>query len=231
MENQPGDPQNPQQQNPQTVPDGSTVPRQVEPTQSQPQQNGALQQNSGNPGTGTLPHEQLIPEADTQRYNAELQQSGNLSEASYAELEKRGFPRSMVESYVRGLLAQQQDAYAVAYEVTGGKEQFDAMMAWAAKTLTAEQKNTFNGLLGSSDGPTVKMGLEKLNEMYRSAVPQSPGKVLTGNSTIPAAGDVYASRAEMAADMAKSEYWSNPAEQRRVAEKIQRSQAAGIKLG
>lgn len=237
MENQPGDPQlpnqpqNPQQQTQQTVPGGTAAAPQVEQPQSQPQQNGALQQNSGNPGTGTLPHEHLIPEADTQRYNAELQQSGNLSEASYAELEKRGFPRSMVESYVRGLLAQQQDAYAAAYEVTGGKEQFDAMMAWAAKTLTAEQKNTFNGLLGSSDGPTVKMGLEKLNEMYRSAVPQSPGKVLTGNSTIPAAGDVYASRAEMAADMAKSEYWSNPAEQRRVAEKIQRSQAAGIKLG
>ena len=231
MENQPGDPQNPQQQTPQTVPDGGTTSPQVGQQQSQPQQNGESQQNTGTPETGALPHERLIPEADTQRYNEELQQSGTLSEASYAELAKRGFPRQMVESYIRGLQAQQQETYEMAYAVTGGKEHFDAMMEWATKTLTAEQKNTFNGLLGSSDGPTVKMGLEKLNEMYRSAVPQSPDKVLTGSSALPPAGDVYANRAEMAADMAKAESWNNPAEQRRVVEKIQRSKAAGVKLG
>ena len=72
--------------------------------------------------------------------------------------------------------------------------------------------------------------ITRLARAYNTVQPAS-GKVLTGNSTIPAAGDVYASRAEMAADMAKSEYWSNPAEQRRVAEKIQRSKAAGVKLG
>lgn len=173
----------------------------------------------------------LLPEEAVQRYNAELQTSGKLSEASYAELEQRGFPRGMVDSYVRGILAQQQDAYAAAYEVTGGKEQYDAMIDWATRTLTPEQKNTFNNLLGSADGLTRKMGVEKLNEMYKQAIPQSPQQQLTGSTGSAVPGDIYASRAEMAADMAKADYWKNPAEQRRVAEKIQRSLSSGVKLG
>jgi hypothetical protein len=176
-------------------------------------------------------HEALLPEEAVQRYNAELQTSGKLSEASYAELEQRGFPRGMVDSYVRGILAQQQDAYAAAYEVTGGKEQYDAMIDWATRTLTPEQKNTFNNLLGSADGLTRKMGVEKLNEMYKQAIPQSPQQQLTGSTGSAVPGDIYASRAEMAADMAKADYWKNPAEQRRVAEKIQRSLSSGVKLG
>lgn len=181
--------------------------------------------------TKEVSHSTVLTEEETQRYTGELEKDGKLSDASYSELEKRGFPRKMVDAYVKGIQAEHSESLSKAYEVVGGKQQYDNMVAWASKSLSQEQKSAFNSIFATGDPVAINMGLKNLEQMFKEAVPQAPQTQLTGNGgNNPVAGDVFKSRAEMSEAMKDPEYWKNPAKQREISEKIQRSLAAGFKL-
>lgn len=202
------------------------------PPQAQPQPTPAPA--PGNPPQ-TAPEipESIVSQEDQNRYGEELARDGKLSDASYAELAKKGLPRDLVDQFIQGQQAASERFFGEVYKFVGGKERYDAMMRWASASLTEEEKASYNGMLGSKSITTIKAGLSALFNAFEKASPTPPAAQLSGTgSTAGAVGgsDIYTSREEMAADMGKDDYWKNPAEQRRVAEKISRSVAAGIKL-
>lgn len=202
------------------------------PPQAQPQPTPAPA--PGNPPQ-TAPEipESIVSQEDQNRYGEELARDGKLSDASYAELAKKGLPRDLVDQFIQGQQAASERFFGEVYKFVGGKDRYDAMMRWASASLTEEEKASYNGMLGSKSITTIKAGLSALFNAFEKASPTPPAAQLSGTgSTAGAVGgsDIYTSREEMAADMGKDDYWKNPAEQRRVAEKISRSVAAGIKL-
>lgn len=209
------------EQTPQVPPQTPQQP-QTPPPQTPPQQNTAPE----------IP-ESIVSQEDQNRYGEELARDGKLSDASYAELAKKGLPRDLVDQFIQGQQAASERFFGEVYKFVGGKERYDAMMRWASASLTEEEKASYNGMLGSKSITTIKAGLSALFNAFEKASPTPPAAQLSGTgSTAGAVGgsDIYTSREEMAADMGKDDYWKNPAEQRRVAEKISRSVAAGIKL-
>lgn len=204
---------------------------QVSP-QAQPQPTPA----PGNPPPqNTAPEipESIVSQEDQTRYGEELARDGKLSDASYAELAKKGLPRDLVDQFIQGQQAASERFFGEVYQFVGGKERYDEMMRWASANLSEEEKASYNEMLGSRKTTTIKAGLTALFNAFEKASPTPPAAQLSGTgSTAGAVGgsDIYTSREEMAADMGKDDYWKNPAEQRRVAEKISRSVAAGIKL-
>ena len=229
--------QNPQNVQPGQSPSPPAVPPDtpaVQPEQT-PQQPQTPPQQTPQQPQNTAPEipESIVSQEDQNRYGEELARDGKLSDASYAELAKKGLPRDLVDQFIQGQQAASERFFGEVYKFVGGKERYDAMMRWASASLTEEEKASYNGMLGSKSITTIKAGLSALFNAFEKASPTPPAAQLSGTgSTAGAVGgsDIYTSREEMAADMGKDDYWKNPAEQRRVAEKISRSVAAGIKL-
>lgn len=203
------------------------------PPQAQPQPTPAPA--PGNPPQNTAPEipESIVSQEDQNRYGEELARDGKLSDASYAELAKKGLSRDLVDQFIQGQQAASERFFGEVYEFVGGKERYDEMMRWASANLSEEEKASYNEMLGSNKTTTIKAGLTALFNAFEKASPTPPAAQLSGTGSAAGAvggSDIYTSREEMAADMGKDDYWKNPAEQRRVAEKISRSVAAGIKL-
>ena len=221
---------------PQAQPQPQTpVPAQTPqvPPQAQPQPTPAPA--PGNPPQNTAPEipESIVSQEDQTRYGEELARDGKLSDASYAELAKKGLPRDLVDQFIQGQQAASERFFGEVYQFVGGKERYDEMMRWASANLSEEEKASYNEMLGSRKTTTIKAGLTALFNAFEKASPTPPAAQLSGTGSAAGAvggSDIYTSREEMAADMGKDDYWKNPAEQRRVAEKISRSVAAGIKL-
>lgn len=224
------------QAQPQAQPQPQTpVPSQTAQVQPQAQPQPTPAPAPGNPPQNTAPEipESIVSQEDQTRYGEELVRDGKLSDASYAELAKKGLPRDLVDQFIQGQQAASERFFGEVYQFVGGKERYDAMMRWASASLTEEEKASYNGMLGSKSITTIKAGLSALFNAFEKASPTPPAAQLSGTGSAAGAvggSDIYTSREEMAADMGKDDYWKNPAEQRRVAEKISRSVAAGIRL-
>lgn len=220
---------------PPQVPPQTPVPAQTAqvPPQAQPQPTPAPA--PGNPPQNTDPEipESIVSQEDQNRYGEELARDGKLSDASYAELAKKGLSRDLVDQFIQGQQVASERFFGEVYEFVGGKARYDEMMRWASANLSEEEKASYNEMLGSNKTTTIKAGLTALFNAFEKASPTPPAAQLSGTGSAAGAvggSDIYTSREEMAADMGKDDYWKNPAEQRRVAEKISRSVAAGIKL-
>lgn len=218
---------------PQAQPQPQTpVPSQTPQVQPQAQPQQPPQQPTPQNTAPEIP-ESIVSQEDQTRYGEELARDGKLSDASYAELAKKGLPRDLVDQFIQGQQAASERFFGEVYQFVGGRERYDAMMRWASANLSEEEKASYNEMLGSKKTTTIKAGLSALFNAFEKASPTPPAAQLSGTGSAAGAvggSDIYTSREEMAADMGKDDYWKNPAEQRRVAEKISRSVAAGIKL-
>lgn len=68
-----------------------------------------------------------------------------LNEGTYAYLEDLGIPRDRVQDHLEGLVAKRTAAEAAFYSaIPGGKEGFEAALAWGRETYTDAQREAFN---------------------------------------------------------------------------------------
>lgn len=150
-------------------------------------------------------------------YNAE----GGLTDASYKELEQKGFSRDLVDSWIKGQEALAQDLTQSIYSSVGGEEQYGELMSWASQNLPPNEIDAFNRTVDSGDIATTKLAVQGLQARYRSEVGTEP-KLLKGESASSSSG-AFQSAAELTAAMRDPRYHSDPAYRRSVAEKLAKS--------
>ncbi|WJY17671.1 hypothetical protein QQS45_08420 [Alteriqipengyuania flavescens] len=156
--------------------------------------------------------------------SAEWAESGELSEDTFASLEKAGIPRSILDLYLEGVKAQTERDVASIHEIAGGKDAYEAATTWAAKALKAEEIEAFNAAL---ENPAGREGaILGLMQRHARANP-SEGKLVQPTDSS-AGGDVFASRDELVAAQKDPRYQTDPAYRKEVAEKLARSQKAGF---
>lgn len=165
-----------QQQTPQPTP----VPAQT--PQAQPQQPApAPAQTPQN--TATEIPESIVSQEDQNRYGEELARDGRLSDASYAELAKKGLSRDLVDQFIQGQQAASERFFGEVYEFVGGKARYDEMMRWASANLSEEEKASYNEMLGSNKTTTIKAGLTALFNAFEKASPTPPAAQLSGTGS------------------------------------------------
>lgn len=175
----------------------------------------------------------VISQAELDSYSTEFYQTGTLSEASFATLEKKGLTREVVQAYIDG---QKMNIAKETEELTkgiGGYEQFKKIAEWASKAVPEAERNACNEVFKSGNKVAIQAVLEKMNSLYLKANPQPPAAPVNGNPATSAAipNDVFASRDEMVQAMTDKRYQTGDAAYiRSVTEKIQRSMNAGISL-
>jgi hypothetical protein len=88
-----------------------------------------------------------------------------------------------------------------AYKVVGGKDEYEAMVAWAKESLPQEDKEQFNSELSGANGKFAIMGLHSLYSASKGGK-QHSGRI-TGNQTAQSTVEAgYATKKDMLADMA-----------------------------
>ncbi len=158
---------------------------------------------------------------DFNEFSSEFAKNGALSDESYERLTKAGIPREMVDSYIEGQVAR---ADAVRYQVlaeVGGEDNFTAMSAWAAKSLSPSELAAYNAAVDSPDLEAKKLAVKGLYAKY-AAVNGSEPSLITGASTY-ASGDSFRSVAELTTAMKDPRYQSDPAYRDDVIRKLSRS--------
>ncbi|MBN9564800.1 MAG: hypothetical protein J0G29_01705 [Alphaproteobacteria bacterium] len=208
----------------------------IEPTsESGPQPETQLEPSS--PSTPTTPNSPNQPDNLTidpapqsseppisQQFLSELtqeyQQQGTLSEERYQQLEKLGISKPFVDTYIKGVQSQANEAVQKAYAAVGGKETFEQMQQWATHNLSKEQILAFNEIVTTSPNMDAAiLAIKGLYADYRQA--QEPSLLQgkgSGHDT-----SVFESLAQVTEAIKDPRYEKDPAYRRAVESKLARS--------
>lgn len=152
-------------------------------------------------------------------FNREFITTGRLSEESYKKLMDAGFPRQMVDAYIAGLQALAEKKAQQLYTITGGQDNYQRMIEWAAVNLSEEERNWFNSMVATDQ---ATFAVEALWARYVRENGNPPTSLLHGSRSN-TASDVYESVAQVVQDINDPRYKTDPAFRRRVEEKLMRS--------
>lgn len=155
-------------------------------------------------------------------YFESYMKKGSLSEKQFADLERKGFNRSVVEHLIDvenraavAMLEQQQREEKTLKDVVGGEQAYTNMVAWAQKSLSADEIEAFDSLMESGTRAQKQFAIEAMNARFsKSAQPQQqtssePKRVVTG--TRPVGLRPYRSQHEVIEDMNNPRYAQDPA--------------------
>lgn len=172
------------------------------------------------PPTEEVEPEQSTGEPQFDKFAEEFASSGELSNDSFDELAKMGYPREMVETYIKGMQsAQTADANAV-MDVAGGTEGYKELTDWALNNMPETELQLYNQMVETGTD-NAKMAVEWLMSKREAAEGVEPNLV-SGKSQAPAKEE-FRSTAEVVAAMKDARYGKDPAYTKDVEEKLSRS--------
>ena len=164
------------------------------------------------------PEVQSAPQFD--KFAEEFASSGELSSDSFTELESMGYPKEMVDTYLKGLqAAQAADANAV-MEVAGGSDGYKELTDWAKGNMPQNELEVYNQMVSGST-ENAKMAVEWLMSKREAAGAVEPN-LLSGRSQ-GAPKEQFRSTAEVVQAMKDPRYKNDTAFRKDVEEKLARS--------
>ena len=166
-------------------------------------------------------------EVDPAAAAAEFEKDGTLSEETFEKFNKAGFPKEVVEAYLRGVaqhtetVTQITDAQiAEIKSLAGGDDGYKELSKWMAANATPEQLTAYNDTLSTGNTADITAAVRGMVDRYNADIGRE-GTLLGGRPPAPNAG--YASEAEYLADVANPEYKKSQAFRDTVAKKLMAS--------
>lgn len=134
----------------------------------------------------------------------------------YAKLEEAGYPKSLVDTYVAGLTAQNESATQAGkaeldniVAIAGGESNYNEMMDYIDKNGSAHAER-YNSALDAGDIAGVKAAAADMYVEFRAAEGTEPGRRVSGSDASPGVVG-YRSMAEQKAAQADPRYKSDSA--------------------
>lgn len=189
-----------------------------EPTEETPE--GGEEQNELTIEEGeTPPGMEGLPFSDDELsgWTEEFQKDGKLSEQSYADLAKKGFPRMLVDTWLDGQMARAQQRDAGGVSIVGGQENYQEMSDWARGALSQAEKDAYNKAINGSDGDR-DAAIRGLYARYQQQAP--PSRRIGGQTPQKPSVKPFSSTAEMTAAMKDPRYHKDPAYVQHVQERV-----------
>jgi hypothetical protein len=157
---------------------------------------------------------------DFDKFAQQFASDGALSDESFSELEGMGYPREMVETYIKGMQSAQTADTDAVMSVAGGTEGYQELTEWAKANMETNELELYNNMVGTGTD-NAKMAVEWLMSK-REAVGGVEPTLLSGKSAAPAK-DEFRSTAEVVAAMKDARYGKDSAYTKDVEEKLGRS--------
>lgn len=157
---------------------------------------------------------------DFNKFASSFEQHGKVTDEDYAELEKAGISRAVVDTYVQGHQALRQQTYDNAVALVGGEDAFKAMRTWATTSLNAAELTAYNDAV-QKGGEAQKLALTGLKSRYEAANGREARLVSgTGSNSN---SDTFASIRELSKAQADTRYGKDRDYTRSVEAKAARS--------
>lgn len=154
------------------------------------------------------------------KFAEEFSQSGELSQDSFTELENMGYPREMVETYIKGMQQQAEANVDEVYKAAGGAEGYQELTQWAAQNMSEQEITLYNQMVASGTD-NAKMAVEWLSSK-RADSEGVEANLVSGKASAPKA-DEFRSTAEVVAAMKDPRYGKDSAYTKDVEQKLGRS--------
>jgi hypothetical protein len=172
--------------------------------------------------------EQPVPTADEvqaserlSKFSQEFFSKGNLSEDSYKELSKMGYPRQVVDQFIAGQKAVASAEEQQVFSSVGGQDSYQQMIQWAGQNLSKEETEAYNEAVESGNLNQVMFAVKGLHARYSaSGVNSEPKLMKTGGKTTPGS---FNSTAEVVAAMSDPRYKTDSAYRSEVERKLANS--------
>lgn len=140
-------------------------------------------------------------------YSNEFFEKGELSEASYAKLAKSGLDKGVVDTFIEGQKAIQQVRGSALYEAAGGKDAYNALVAYGSKSLTEAEQASFNKAIDiaitTGDSTAASLLIAGIKAKMGGG---EPSYVATQNKNGAPAVEPFASRSDLTKAMRDPRY-------------------------
>ena len=154
------------------------------------------------------------------KFADEYETGGELSSDSFTELEGMGYPREMVETYIKGMQSGGTADVDAVMDVAGGKEGYADLTDWAKQSLDTQELELYNNMVsGGTDN--AKMAVEWLSSKREASEGYEPS-LLQGRASA-ASKDEFRSTAQVVAAMKDPRYGKDSAYTKDVEQKLGRS--------
>jgi hypothetical protein len=157
---------------------------------------------------------------DFTKFSEEFSEKGELTDDSFKELETMGYPKEMVEAYIRGTQQGSDADVSAVMEVAGGTDGYKDLTEWASENVQEAELKLYNQMVETGTD-NAKMAVEWLMSKREGAEGVEPN-LLSGKSK-GAPKDEYRSTAEVVAAMKDTRYGKDTAYTKDVEEKLGRS--------
>ena len=145
------------------------------------------------------------------------------------EAARKKAAQGLLDEYLEGRKAVLAREDAQFEALVGGKAEYDAMIAWAGHNLTQEEADAFTRQRNSGDYQSAALAVQGLNARYRSVAGRRP-KLLDPAPVSVSTDGVYKTFSEYVNDAGLPAYRKDAVFRAKVAEKLQRSAAAGMQM-
>ena len=88
---------------------------------------------------------------------SEYNEKGVLSDATMDALAKAGYPKAVVEGFIKSRQILENQYTSAVYEAAGGEAEYSRMTQWAAANLSKADIEVFNSAIDSGNLGTVKL--------------------------------------------------------------------------
>lgn len=158
---------------------------------------------------------------DLSKFSEEFSEKGELTPDSYAELEKAGLSKDIVDQYIEGQKARASQYESSVKAEVGGDEGYNQMVTWAKSNMSPAEITAFNSAVSSGDVNQAKLAVLGLSTRYSSANGSDPKRTIGGGKA--GAQDAFESTAQLTEAMRDPRYKADPAYRASVQNKLSRS--------
>ena len=201
--------QTPPNETPGETPDETTTPPDDKPEDAPIEQKVADLKSSEDSLKDDLKTKGVDFETAVSEYN----EKGALSDATMDALAKAGYPKAVVEGFIKSRQILETQYTSAVYEAAGGEEAYSRMTQWAAANLSKADIEAFNSAIDSGNLGTVKLIMGGMRSAMGEALTQKHGtsnpSVLGGPATTNPTGG-FADKAEMVKAMSDKRYCRDP---------------------
>ena len=161
---------------------------------------------------------------DINSFTREFNSTGQLSDDSYAKLEKAGIPRATVDAYINGNRLMVEAQVREVKDSVGGEEVYSRVHQWAATSLNEQEKTAYNRMFETNDLTVCKAAALSLKSRYEAAMGKDPAVVVAGGVGGNNDGvGRFESAAQMVEAMRDPRYSNDPAYRAKVERKVANS--------
>lgn len=145
-------------------------------------------------------------------------ETGELTETQLKALEQAGYPKSVVDAYIRGMEAEYDRLARHVVESAGGQEEFTKLQTFASQQ-NAEYKKMWNDTMNSGNVMAIQTMLRGIRaDMVQTMGSSNP--TIVGGSGAVSTNAGFNSKQEMVTAMADPRYGKDKAYTREIEQKV-----------